>query len=105
MYQPLYRQLHAKLCDYICVIRIYEHVSDVGLFLFNDALVLTRRRVHHTPFTLTYQSTHTFLASVALSSLSVREVTHTRCEFLFYHINNTNDATVFDLVDGMLMSL
>ncbi|KAI4831338.1 hypothetical protein KUCAC02_000885 [Chaenocephalus aceratus] len=59
-------------------LRIYEHVSDVGLFLFNDALVLTRRRVHHTPFTLTYQSTHTFLASVALSSLSVREVTHTR---------------------------
>ncbi|KAK1876529.1 Epithelial cell-transforming sequence 2 oncolike [Dissostichus eleginoides] len=59
-------------------LRIYEHVSDVGLFLFNDALVLTRRRVHHTPFTLTYQSTHTFLASVALSSLSVREITHTR---------------------------
>ncbi|XP_034072923.1 epithelial cell-transforming sequence 2 oncogene-like isoform X2 [Gymnodraco acuticeps] len=59
-------------------LRIYEHVSDVGLFLFNDALVLTRRRVHHTPFTLTYQSTHTFLASVALCSLSVREVTHTR---------------------------
>ncbi|KAF3857448.1 hypothetical protein F7725_009307 [Dissostichus mawsoni] len=64
-------------------LRIYEHVSDVGLFLFNDALVLTRRRVHHTPFTLTYQSTHTFLASVALSSLSVREITHTRWSLSF----------------------
>ncbi|XP_042368845.1 epithelial cell-transforming sequence 2 oncogene-like [Plectropomus leopardus] len=59
-------------------LRTYEHVSDVGLFLFNDALVLTRRNVHHTPFTLAHQSTHTFLASVALTSLAVREITHTR---------------------------
>ncbi|KAM6957974.1 epithelial cell-transforming sequence 2 oncogene-like [Tautogolabrus adspersus] len=59
-------------------LRTYEHVSDVGLFLFNDALVLTRRNVLHTPFTLAHQSTHTFLASVALCSLGVREITHTR---------------------------
>nr|XP_029134788.1 epithelial cell-transforming sequence 2 oncogene-like [Labrus bergylta] len=59
-------------------LRTYEHVSDVGLFLFNDALVLTRRNVHHTPFSLAHQSTHTFLASVALCSLRVREITHTR---------------------------
>ncbi|XP_073318273.1 epithelial cell-transforming sequence 2 oncogene-like [Pagrus major] len=59
-------------------LRTYEQVSDVGLFLFNDALVLTRRNVHHTPFTLAHRSTHTFLASVALSSLAVREITHTR---------------------------
>ncbi|XP_074482733.1 epithelial cell-transforming sequence 2 oncogene-like isoform X1 [Sebastes fasciatus] len=59
-------------------LRTYEQVSDVGLFLFNDALVLTRRNVHHTPFTLAHQSTHTFLASVALASLAVREITHTR---------------------------
>uniref|UniRef100_A0A3Q3FK35 Coiled-coil domain containing 28A n=1 Tax=Labrus bergylta TaxID=56723 RepID=A0A3Q3FK35_9LABR len=50
-------------------LRTYEHVSDVGLFLFNDALVLTRRNVHHTPFSLAHQSTHTFLASVALCRL------------------------------------
>ncbi|XP_047432322.1 epithelial cell-transforming sequence 2 oncogene-like [Mugil cephalus] len=59
-------------------LRTYEHVSDVGLFLFSDALVLTRRSVRHTPFTLAHQSAHRFLASVALSSLSVREITHTR---------------------------
>ncbi|XP_044044502.1 epithelial cell-transforming sequence 2 oncogene-like [Siniperca chuatsi] len=59
-------------------LRTYEHVSDVGLFLFNDALVLTRRNLHYTPFTLAHQSTHTFLASVALASLSVREITYTR---------------------------
>nr|XP_046238886.1 epithelial cell-transforming sequence 2 oncogene-like [Scatophagus argus] len=59
-------------------LRTYEQVSDVGLFLFNDALVLTRRNVRHTPFTLAHRSTHTFLASVALASLAVREITHTR---------------------------
>uniref|UniRef100_A0A3Q3XN01 DH domain-containing protein n=1 Tax=Mola mola TaxID=94237 RepID=A0A3Q3XN01_MOLML len=56
----------------------FEQVSDVGLFLFNDALVLTRRNVHHAPFALARHSTHTFLASVALGSLALREVTHTR---------------------------
>lgn len=59
-------------------------MSDVGLFLFNDALVLTRRSVRHAPFTLAHQSAHTFLASVALSSLAVREITHTRCELSLY---------------------
>ncbi|CAJ1087532.1 epithelial cell-transforming sequence 2 oncogene-like [Xyrichtys novacula] len=59
-------------------LRTFEHVCDVGLFLFNDALVLTRRNVHHTPFTISHRSTHTFLASVALNSLTVREITHTR---------------------------
>ncbi|XP_061571324.1 epithelial cell-transforming sequence 2 oncogene-like [Cololabis saira] len=59
-------------------LRTYEQVSDVGLFLFNDALVLTWRHVHHTPFTLSHQSSHAFLASVALTSLDVREIMHTR---------------------------
>lgn len=54
----------------------------MGLFLFSDALVLTRRMVHHTPFALAHRSTHTFQASVALASLAVREITHSRCEFL-----------------------
>ncbi|XP_049426261.1 epithelial cell-transforming sequence 2 oncogene-like isoform X2 [Epinephelus fuscoguttatus] len=64
-------------------LRTFEHVSDVGLFLFNDALVLTRRNVHHTPFTLAHQSTHTFLASVALASVAVREIAHSRWSLSF----------------------
>ncbi|XP_032412342.1 epithelial cell-transforming sequence 2 oncogene-like isoform X2 [Xiphophorus hellerii] len=59
-------------------LRAFEHVCDVGLFLFSDALVLTRRRLQHIPFTMTHRSTHTFWVSVALSSLDVREVLHTR---------------------------
>lgn len=61
-------------------IRTYEQVADVGLFLFDDALVLTRRTVRHTPFALAPRSAHAFLASVALGSLSVREIAHSRCE-------------------------
>ncbi|KAM9820828.1 epithelial cell-transforming sequence 2 oncogene-like [Neosynchiropus ocellatus] len=59
-------------------LREYEQTADISLFLFNDALLLTRRQVRHTPFTLSHQSTHTFLASVALSSLSSRKVTYSR---------------------------
>ncbi|KAM8872610.1 epithelial cell-transforming sequence 2 oncogene-like isoform 2-T3 [Synchiropus picturatus] len=60
-------------------LREYEQTSDISLFLFNDALLLTQRQVRHSPFTLSHQSTHTFLASVALSSLSARKVAYSRC--------------------------
>ncbi|CAL8307848.1 unnamed protein product [Merluccius merluccius] len=59
-------------------LRTYEQVCDLGLFLFSDALVLTKRTVRHTPFSLAHQSTHTFLASVALNCLEAREITHSR---------------------------
>lgn len=61
-------------------LRTYEQVCDVGLFLFNDVLVLTRRTVHHRPFTLARRSTHTFLSSAPVRSLAAREIAHTRCE-------------------------
>ncbi|KAJ7988707.1 hypothetical protein DPEC_G00312020 [Dallia pectoralis] len=64
--------------DITAPLRMYEHVSDVGLFLFNDALVLTKRSVCHLPFTHTHCDTHTFLASVFLHSLTLREITDTR---------------------------
>lgn len=67
--------------DLIHWIRTYEQVADVGLFLFDDALVLTRRTARHTPFALAHRSAHAFLASVALGSLTVREIAHSRCEF------------------------
>lgn len=52
----------------------------MGLFLFNDVLVLSRRTVRHLPFTLLHRSTHTFQACVAVGSLAVREIADTRCE-------------------------
>ncbi|KAM9829020.1 epithelial cell-transforming sequence 2 oncogene-like [Syngnathus typhle] len=59
-------------------IRLYEHVGDISLFLFTDVLMLTRRQKQHTPFTVEHKSTHIFLASVALASLTVRKMTHLR---------------------------
>nr|XP_057908290.1 epithelial cell-transforming sequence 2 oncogene-like isoform X2 [Doryrhamphus excisus] len=59
-------------------LRTYEHVADIGLFLFTDALVMTRRQKRHTPFTVAHRSTHTFMASVELTSLAVRKLSHSR---------------------------
>lgn len=60
-------------------LRIYEHVSDLGLFLFNDALVLTEKSVSNVPFCLAVNTTHTFLASVALHCLNLTEMADTKC--------------------------
>ncbi|RXN19116.1 epithelial cell-transforming sequence 2 oncogene-like protein [Labeo rohita] len=59
-------------------LRMYEHVSDLGLFLFNDALVLTERSVSNMPFSLAVNTSHTFLASVALHCLKLTEITDTK---------------------------
>ncbi|KAI4895463.1 hypothetical protein NFI96_023966 [Prochilodus magdalenae] len=64
--------------DITVSLRMYECVSDLGMFLFNDALVLTERRVSHTPFSLAVNTSHTFLASIALHSLSVSEIVDTK---------------------------
>ncbi|KAG1971546.1 epithelial cell-transforming sequence 2 oncogene-like [Pimephales promelas] len=64
--------------DIASSLRMYEHVSDLGMFLFNDALVLTEKSVSHVPFCLTKNTTHTFLASVALHCLNLTEITDTK---------------------------
>uniref|UniRef100_A0AAV2L921 Uncharacterized protein n=1 Tax=Knipowitschia caucasica TaxID=637954 RepID=A0AAV2L921_KNICA len=70
-------------------LRALEPVADMGLFLFSDALVLTRLDQRHVPFTVTQTRSHSFMASVALSGLSVREVNHSRCRYSVccrYHV-------------------
>ncbi|KTG39725.1 hypothetical protein cypCar_00011358 [Cyprinus carpio] len=64
--------------DIAASLRMYKHVSDLGLFLFNDALVLTERSVSNMPFCLAVNTTHTFLASVALHCLNLTEITDTK---------------------------
>uniref|UniRef100_A0A671RB53 Coiled-coil domain containing 28A n=1 Tax=Sinocyclocheilus anshuiensis TaxID=1608454 RepID=A0A671RB53_9TELE len=64
--------------DIAASLRMYEHVSDLGLFLFNDALVLTERSGSNVPFCLAVNTTHTFLASVALHCLNLTELTDTK---------------------------
>ncbi|KAJ8399471.1 hypothetical protein AAFF_G00411830 [Aldrovandia affinis] len=59
-------------------LRVYEHVGDLGLFLFNDALVLSERSVSHQPYSRSRETSHTFLASVALHTLSLRDIADTK---------------------------
>ncbi|KAL4623913.1 epithelial cell-transforming sequence 2 oncogene-like [Arapaima gigas] len=59
-------------------LRVYEHVGDMGLFLFNDALVLTQRSISHLPFSHAWRTSHTFLASVALRGLAVHNIADTK---------------------------
>uniref|UniRef100_A0A4W4HL19 Epithelial cell transforming 2 like n=1 Tax=Electrophorus electricus TaxID=8005 RepID=A0A4W4HL19_ELEEL len=58
--------------------RMYECLSELGLFLFNDALVLSERKEWHVPFSLAVNTSYVFLASVALHSLTVSEITNTK---------------------------
>ncbi|XP_030642507.1 epithelial cell-transforming sequence 2 oncogene-like [Chanos chanos] len=70
--------LHCPDEDISPSLRMYEHTRDLGLFLFNDALVLSERSVCHLPFSLAVNSSHTFLASVALHSLAVDDINDTK---------------------------
>ncbi|KAF5901746.1 epithelial cell-transforming sequence 2 oncogene-like isoform X1, partial [Clarias magur] len=53
---------------------MYECVKELGLFLFNDVVVLTEKRETHVPFSLAVNTSHTFLASVSLHSLTVSDI-------------------------------
>uniref|UniRef100_H2ZUX7 DH domain-containing protein n=1 Tax=Latimeria chalumnae TaxID=7897 RepID=H2ZUX7_LATCH len=65
-----------------CVIhnRIYEHVSDLCLFLFNDALVIAARNVSHLPFEKACRTTYQFSASVSLHRLFVEDIPDSKCK-------------------------
>lgn len=64
---------------------MYECVGELGFFLFNDALVLSERRETHVPFSPAVNVSYTFLASVALHSLTVSEIMDTKCEYIQNH--------------------
>ncbi|XP_072369716.1 epithelial cell-transforming sequence 2 oncogene-like [Scyliorhinus torazame] len=54
--------------------RIYEHINDMSLFLFNDTLVFTTRTVSHLPFEQSPKTSLQFLAAVALPRLLIEDV-------------------------------
>ncbi|XP_056015999.1 epithelial cell-transforming sequence 2 oncogene-like isoform X2 [Ostrea edulis] len=55
-------------------LRVYQHIEMLGLFLFNDALVVTRRTDKNFPFTRAVEHTYRFESSLALSRLRVRDI-------------------------------
>ncbi|XP_051775240.1 epithelial cell-transforming sequence 2 oncogene-like [Erpetoichthys calabaricus] len=59
-------------------LRIYEHIRDLRLFLFNDALVITMLSVSHLPFEFASKTTCHFLASVVLHRLIIEDIPDTK---------------------------
>ncbi|XP_037700135.1 epithelial cell-transforming sequence 2 oncogene-like isoform X6 [Choloepus didactylus] len=67
-------QLHCCDEEISLSLRLYEHIRDLSLFLFNDALLVSSRAMSHTPFTRTSKTTHQFIASVALHRLLIEDI-------------------------------
>ena len=61
--------------------RVYQHVSMNGLFLFNDALVITRRMSKHFPFSRAIEYTYKFEVSVALGRMRVHDLPESKCKY------------------------
>ncbi|XP_069831120.1 epithelial cell-transforming sequence 2 oncogene-like [Dendropsophus ebraccatus] len=59
-------------------LRLYEHISDQSLFLFNDALVISSRHISYAPFNHTSKTSYQFMASVSLSRLIVEDIPDTK---------------------------
>uniref|UniRef100_A0A5F8G4X2 Epithelial cell transforming 2 like n=1 Tax=Monodelphis domestica TaxID=13616 RepID=A0A5F8G4X2_MONDO len=55
-------------------LRLYEHIHDLSLFLFSDALLVSHRTVTHTPFERTTRTTYQFLAIAALHRLLIEDI-------------------------------
>ncbi|XP_007944499.1 epithelial cell-transforming sequence 2 oncogene-like [Orycteropus afer afer] len=60
--------------EIIFSLRLYEHVHDLSLFLFNDTLLVSSRSISHTPFERMSKTTYQFIASVALHRLLVEDI-------------------------------
>ncbi|XP_038078393.1 epithelial cell-transforming sequence 2 oncogene-like isoform X2 [Patiria miniata] len=64
---------------------LYEHVQDLGLFLFNDALMVTIRTIKTLPYTRQTEALYQFHSSVALPRLLVQELPdskYMKCAFV-----------------------
>uniref|UniRef100_A0A8C4R708 Coiled-coil domain containing 28A n=1 Tax=Eptatretus burgeri TaxID=7764 RepID=A0A8C4R708_EPTBU len=62
----------------MCFTRIYEHFQDLGLFLFNDALVFTTCSVTHSPFERSRKTRHHFYVSVSLACLHLDDISDSK---------------------------
>ncbi|KAL4233601.1 epithelial cell transforming sequence 2 oncoprotein-like [Mactra antiquata] len=55
-------------------LQVFQHASIYGLFLFNDALVMTRRTSKHFPFSRAIEYNYKFEASISLNRLRVHDM-------------------------------
>ncbi|CAH1798589.1 unnamed protein product [Owenia fusiformis] len=55
-------------------LRVYQHIETLGLFLFNDSLIVTRRTSKHFPFERSVEQSYRFLTCVCLTRLRVEDI-------------------------------
>ncbi|XP_075859037.1 epithelial cell-transforming sequence 2 oncogene-like [Microcebus murinus] len=67
-------QLHCCDEEISFPLRLYEHIRDLSLFLFNDTLLVSSRGTSHTPFERTSKTNYQFIASVALHRIFVEDI-------------------------------
>ena len=60
--------------------RTYQHIEMLGLFLFNDSLVITRRTTRNFPFDRAVEHTYRFEACASLNRLRVEDIADSKCE-------------------------
>lgn len=59
--------------------RVYQHVENVGLFLFSDALVVAQRTTHFVPYERYVEHVYTFSACALLTRLEISDVPDSKC--------------------------
>nr|KAG5699369.1 hypothetical protein BaRGS_008277 [Batillaria attramentaria] len=55
-------------------LRVFQRIATLGLYLFNDALVITRRTSKHFPFSRAVEYTYKFESSVSLTCMQVIDI-------------------------------
>ena len=75
--------------------RFYTHIEDIGLLLFNDALMITHILTEHHAFERSVKKTYLFKSSVSLVGLQVEDLPDTRCKFLNYSSLKSTTSLTF----------
>ena len=61
--------------------RVYQHIEMLGLFLFNDSLVVTRRTTRHFPFERATELNYRFETCAPLNRLRLDDIPDSKCKF------------------------
>lgn len=81
-------QLNQTYILFSCFSRVFQRIATLGLYLFNDALVITRRTSKHFPFSRAVEYTYKFDLSVALTALQVVDIPDSKCKLsLLFHFS------------------
>ena len=67
--------------NFYSIARTYQHIETLGLYLFNDSLVVTRRTSKHFSFERQVDYNYRFEACAALHRLRVEDIPDSKCKF------------------------